>query len=580
VTEIKPPNQSEDPRLDLVAEPEDRPAGDGVLVVSGRGRLLSANLQAERLLGATLERGQNFDPAAMVARPHRDRLRAAIKDALEGGHATADLVTPIGRDPARLTPATASVTPLSDEQNRVVAVVLTLSPGAPTAGGEGTAGREVDVEFDRLFENLAEGVFTINHRWRITSFNLRAQQITGFRRDEVLGRYCWDVFQSDLCRADCPLKATLETGAERMDQDVRIVGKEGHKLSILVNTSVLRDKKGLIVGAVETFRPVTPGVPVPESVPNVRLETDIIGHSPELTRLLRMLPDVAASDASVVLEGESGTGKELFARAIHSLGPRSQGPFVAINCSALAETLLESELFGHVKAAFTGASSSKVGRFELAKGGTLFLDEVGDIKPEIQVKLLRVIEERVFERVGGTRPIPMDARIIAATNRRLAEEVDRGRFRRDLFYRLRTVPLYLPPLRDRLEDLPLLVNHFVAGLNRKYDKVVRGLDPKVMSIFRRYDWPGNVRELQRVLEYAFVFVKGPVITAANLPELEEPQPARPAPNRASGPGLWEDEKVTILRVLQKTGGHRERAAKLLGISRSSLWRKMKAHRLV
>ena len=293
-----------------------------------------------------------------------------------------------------------------------------------------------------------------------------------------------------------------------------------------------------------------------------------------MARLLGMLPDVAASEASVVLEGESGTGKELFARAIHAQSPRADGPFVAVNCSALAESLLESELFGHEKAAFTGASSSRAGRFELARGGTLFLDEISEIKPEIQVKLLRVLEEKVFERVGGTRPIIMDARIISATNRNLIQEVRAGRFRQDLFYRLRTVPLYLPALRERLEDMPQLVSHFISRFNDKSNKRVRGLDPKAMGMFRKYHWPGNVRELQRVLEYAFVFVKGPVITPAHLPEFES-QPAKSSEQAPAGPGFWEDERLAIERALAKTGGRRLEAARLLGISRSSLWRKMK-----
>jgi transcriptional regulator with PAS, ATPase and Fis domain len=283
---------------------------------------------------------------------------------------------------------------------------------------------------------------------------------------------------------------------------------------------------------------------------------------------------VAASDASVVLEGESGTGKELLARAVHARSPRAGGPFVAVNTSALAESLLESELFGHEKAAFTGAVDSKAGRFELARGGTLFLDEVAEIKPDIQVKLLRVLEERVFERVGGARPIALDARIISATNRNLVAEVRAGRFREDLFYRLRTVPLFLPPLRERTSDLPLLVEHFIAKLNARYNKRVRSVDPKVMAEFKKYPWPGNIRELERVLEYAFVFVKGPLITAGLLPELSAAEQVPPAPGLGDP---WLDEKQAILEALERCNGRRGEAARMLGISRSSLWRKMKAH---
>jgi transcriptional regulator with PAS, ATPase and Fis domain len=333
----------------------------------------------------------------------------------------------------------------------------------------------------------------------------------------------------------------------------------------------------VIVGGMETFRSLGTAHPQREDAPPPPRQVEIIGQSLAIQRLLKMLPDVAASEATVILEGESGTGKDLFAQAIHLKSPRAQGPFVAFSCSALVETLIESELFGHVKGAFTGAISNKVGRFELAKGGTLFLDEIGDLKPELQAKLLRVLETKVFERVGSNRSISLEARIIAATSRNLQEEVRRGRFRMDLLYRLRTVPFTLPPLRERPEDIPLLVNHLLVKLNQKYAKQVRGVDPKVMTLLQQHAWPGNVRELERVLEYAFVFVKGAVITQDLLPELEAPRhrAANPAAesldqHRLSG------ERLSIQKALKKAQGRRDLAARLLGISRTSLWRKMKA----
>jgi PAS domain S-box-containing protein len=571
-----------DPRLGPdrpETEGDELPAGDGVVIVSVSGRVLSANLQAERILKRGLVPGQDFDLADLTGPPHLDRARAALDETLGEGASVSDLEVWLASGPGPAENVTLSSAPLFDERGGLNGAILVFSQPQPPAR-DPTPSRSLGVEFDHLFEHLAEGVFTINYRWRITSFNHQAEAITGFTRQEVLGRYCWDIFQGDVCQSECPLRKTLETGVPGLDQDVRIVGKHGGQLSILVNTSVLRDKSHRVVGAVETFRPLTQVQAAHPPAP-AREDDRIIGQSAALTRLLRMLPDVAASDVSVVIEGESGTGKELVAQAIHALSPRSEGPFVAVNCSALAETLLESELFGHVKAAFTGATSSKVGRFELAKGGTLFLDEVAEIKPEIQVKLLRVLEEKVFERVGGVRSIPMEARIIAATNRGLQREVKAGAFREDLFYRLWTVPLYLPPLRERMEDLPLLLDHFLDRLNRKYKKRVRGIDPQVMKLFKRYPWPGNIRELRRVLEYAFVFVKGPIITTGHLPELEvKGRGEAGSPAREAVWPVWEDEKVTIQRALGKTGGRRQEAARLLGISRSSLWRKMKSHGLV
>jgi len=559
----------------------DLPEGDGVVVLSGAGHILSANLQAERLLRRRLPRGYTLRIQDFISNEYMQEAREAWEKALEG-HSRSNLLTQVYLDSGLPVSVTFSMDPLWGEGGEVIGVLLTLrDPVSTQSKGPDRLGEPV-WEYDALFEHLAEGIFTINNRWRITSFNRRAQEITGFLREEVLGRNCWDIFRSDLCKTNCPLKITMETGVLRMDQDVRIVDKKGSARSILVNTSVIKNKHGLVMGAVESFRPIAQIEPSGEDgIARAERHDHIVGRSPSLIHVLNMLPDVAASDATVLIEGESGTGKELIAKSIHSQGPRSGGPFVAVNCSALAETLLESELFGHVKAAFTGALNNKVGRFELAKGGTLFLDEVGDIKPEIQIKLLRVLQERVFERVGGTRPIRMDSRIIAASNKSLSQEVNRGRFREDLFYRLRTVPVFIPPLRERMSDIPLLIDHFVTVFNRKYGKSVRGVDPKVLRLFRQHTWPGNVRELEHALEHAFVFVKGPIITTTHLPEFETGH--APRTHAADPPGRmesgWEDERITLQRALEKAQGRREAAAYMLGISRSTLWRKMKTHGL-
>ena len=560
---------------------DDLPDGDGVVVLFPDGRIMSSNLQADRLLRRRLRRGDTFRIDEVISSEYREEARRAWEEALQG-HSWSNLVAKVYLSSGFPVSVTFSMDPLYGDRREVIGVLITLRDHTTPADREAADRSRSPVwEYDTLFENLAEGVFTISNRWRITSFNRRAQEITGFKREEVLGRNCWDIFRSDLCKSNCPLKLTMETGVVRMDQDVRIVDREGQAQSILVNTSVLKNNHGLVVGAVETFRPIArleggeaEGVTVGEQ------PAQIVGQSPELHKVLNMLPDVAASDATVLIEGESGTGKELIAKAIHAQGSRSSGPFVAVNCSALAETLLESELFGHVKAAFTGAVTNKVGRFELAKGGTLFLDEVGEIKPEIQIKLLRVLEERVFERVGGTRPIRMDSRIIAASNKTLAQEVGKGRFREDLFYRLRTVPLSIPPLRDRASDIPILVEHFIDVFNRVYGKGVRGVDPKALRFLQRYPWPGNVRELKHALEYAFVFVKGPIITLSHLPDLDASRTPETNAVPKEAAGGWEDERITIQRALQKARGRRSAAAHRLGISRSTLWRKMKLYGLV
>lgn len=561
---------------------EDLPEGDGVLVLSPQKRILSSNLQVERLLQVKLKRGQILPLELLIGEKDLPQAQLAFQEALQAGTSSSNLLGQFVLTPEDPLYLNYSVDPLYNHEDKIIAVILTLRENTTARAWTAWSSNGMGIEFDSLLDNLAEAVFTINTRWRITGFNRRAEEVTGFKRHEVLGRFCWDIFRSDRCQSDCPLKSTLADGVTRTDQDVRMVNAGGRKLNVLVNTSIFKNKKGIVAGAMEFFRPLNQisqpsGVKVTPAPPAL----DIIGQSPPMAKLLRLLPDIAVSEANVVIEGDSGTGKELFAKAIHYQSPRAQGPFVPVNCSALAESLLESELFGHVKAAFTGAIASKVGRFELAKGGTLFLDEIGEFKPELQVKLLRVLEERVFWRVGGTQPIPIDVRIIVATSRNLKEEVRQGRFREDLYYRLRTVPLFLPPLRERLEDIPLLIDHFVHIFNQKYHKDIRGLDPKVMALLQKYHWPGNVREVQRVLEYAFVFVKGHIISQKHLPELEESLPKLPAAASPdlSAASLWEDEREAIRKALQKARGRRQAAARLLGISRSSLWRKMRAHNL-
>ncbi|MFZ2088160.1 MAG: sigma 54-interacting transcriptional regulator [Desulfobaccales bacterium] len=558
----------------------DLPEGDGVLILSPEGTVLSATLQAERLLRRRLEPGQVLPLNGIFAPDQLSQAEAAIQEALKAGTLHSNLLARIHLETDQVLFLKYSVAPLYSPDRQITGVVLTFHGDTPTRAWPAWSNSGLGVEPDAVFEHLDRGVFVVNDRWRITAFNRRAQEITGFSQQEAVGRFCWEVFQTDRCKRGCFLRATLEDGATRRDQSVRIQTKAGEHLDLLVSTAPIKNKREAIVGGVETFQSLGFALVEEEETPTIPEKVEVIGQSAALKRLLDMVPDVAASEASVVLEGESGTGKDLFAQAIHLKSPRARGPFVAFNCSALVETLIESELFGHVKGAFTGAVSHKVGRFEMAQGGTLFLDEIGDLKPELQAKLLRVLETRVFERVGGNRPIPLEARVIAATSRNLAQEVRRGRFRMDLLYRLRTVPFYLPPLRERREDIPLLVNHCLARLNRTCRKNVRGVDPKVMALLQHYSWPGNVRELERVLEHAFVFVKGAVISREHLPELKSPL-ARPAALMAGfdkQPAA--SEILSIQKALKKARGKREEAARLLGISRSSLWRKMKDYGLL
>jgi PAS domain S-box-containing protein len=419
-----------------------------------------------------------------------------------------------------------------------------------------------------VLNSFPEGVFLVNTRWQIGYFNQTAEEITGYSQDEVLGKFCWDIFQSDLCHKSCPMRISMSTGEIILDREMEIITKDGSKKLILSNTSQVKKADSKVIGGIETFHELV----CPEA-DTERLEScvfgNIVGVSSRMQEIIHNLPIIAAS----------GTGKELIARALHLHSPRKKGPFVAVNCAAIPENLLESELFGHERGAFTGAVATKLGRFELAKGGTLFLDEIGDLKPELQVKLLRVLEGGGFMRVGGTRKIPLEARIIAATNVDLIEARRQGKFRDDLYYRLFTVPIHLPPLRQKREDIPILVKYFLEKLNRRFtDRRIKDIDPKVMKIFCRHPWPGNVRELEHVLEYCFVFAKGPIITERYLPRMDSTwsQKLLEWTDDSISP-LEAVEKETILQALEQAGGRKEEAARLLKISRSKLWRKMKLY---
>ncbi len=426
-------------------------AGEATVVLDRKSRIMGSNETARRLFDHDLLPGEPLLLENLLQGPFLNEAQSAVDTALGKGEGTQNLTAKAEDAQGNLFTCLYSANPIFGPGKQVIGVLLSFQDADYGAiqpqpfTDPGLLPQMPALGFESLLEQMAEGIFTINSRWRIISFNQTAERITGYRREEVLGRFCWEIFRSDLCQSDCPLRLTLETGFTRLDQDVRMLDKKGTKLPVLVNTSVFRDRNGLVVGAVESFRPLMEFQENLVPSQHKSFPSDIIGKSAPMVRIFQMLPDLSASDVNVLIQGESGTGKELIARAIHNQSPFKEGPFIAVNCSALAESLLESELFGHEKAAFTGAVRSKVGRFELARGGTLFLDEIGELKPELQVKLLRVLEQKIFERVGGTRLIPMQARIISATNRDLAKALREGAFREDLFYRLRTVPITIPP---------------------------------------------------------------------------------------------------------------------------------------
>ena len=429
---------------------------------------------------------------------------------------------------------------------------------------------------DVILDSIADGVFTVDDQWRITSFNRAAEQITGISAGEAIGQRCCDVFRASICETHCALRQTLTTGQTIVAKPIYIVDVEGRRVPISVSTAILKDREGNVIGGVETFRDLSTVDELRKQLHEKYTFADIIGRSPAVRRLFDVLPQLAESNSTVLIEGPSGTGKELFARAIHNLSPRKEGKFVAVNCGALPDSLLESELFGYQAGAFTDARQDKPGRFALADGGTIFLDEIGDVSPAMQAKLPRVLQERVFEPLGSVESVHVDLRVIAATHQDLAAMVRKGTFREDLYYRVNIVRLELPPLSHRREDIPLLVEHFIAKFNRLQDRHVLGVSEETSAILLEHDYPGNVRELENIIEHAFVLCRGEWIEPRHLPPALRQQAAvEPQPDRARLT-LRALEKMHIAEAIRRHGGNRTAAAKQLGINPSTLFRKIKS----
>ncbi|HIC91100.1 MAG TPA: PAS domain S-box protein [Syntrophaceae bacterium] len=428
-----------------------------------------------------------------------------------------------------------------------------------------------------ILDSITEGVFTVDKDFKITSFNQAAERITGFSKDMAIGKKCSEIFHANICQTECALKKSMETGESIIDIVIKVVNRAGKAIPISARTSVLRDEKGQVIGGVETFRDLSAIEALRKEVSRRYTFEDIISKNHHMQKIFDILPYIAESDSTVLIQGPSGSGKELFAKAIHSLSLRQKKPLVVVNCGALPETLLESELFGYVKGAFTDAKKDKPGRFALAEGGTIFLDEVGDISPAIQAKLLRVLQEKEYEPLGSVSPRKANVRIVAATNKDLSQLVEEGKFREDLFYRLNVVKVELPPLSQRREDIPLLVDHFINRFNVKMGKKIIGVSQDVMDLFMRYDFPGNIRELENIMEHAFVLCRNAIIERDCLPKELLHKLERETPSPVPKSLLKENEAQIIKKTLEKYFGHRGRTAAELGIDKSTLWRKMKKY---
>ncbi len=435
-----------------------------------------------------------------------------------------------------------------------------------------------NTHLETILDAIADGVFTIDLDFNITYFNCAAETITGVSKDQAMGQKCFDVFRANICQTSCALDNTIQTGTQGINLPINILNSQGDRISASVSTSVLTDNQGETIGGVEIFRDLSAMETLRKKIDNQYRFEDIISKNHDILKIFDILPDIATSGSTILLEGPSGSGKELFARAIHNVSGQ-QGEFVAVNCAALPDTLLESELFGYNKGAFSEAKKDKPGRFARAAGGTLFLDEIGDISTALQVKLLRVLQEKEYEPLGATATMKTDARIITSTNRTLSELVSRGSFREDLFYRLNVIRIELPPLSSRREDIPLLIQNFIQKFNALKGKEIQGISDQALNILMRYNFPGNIRELENIIEFAFVLCRDDTIQIKHLSRdiqtgaiknaVEERSPAPPQLDLA--------EKNAIVAALDRHRGHRGKTARYLKIDKSTLWRKMKKY---
>ncbi|MCU0614406.1 MAG: sigma 54-interacting transcriptional regulator [Desulfobacterales bacterium] len=450
--------------------------------------------------------------------------------------------------------------------------------------------KDIDRHWKRIIDTMTEGLMLVSRDGTILMVNRSFEQMTGYSAEEVIGKSC-TLLHCDNCEK---LRSDSEDGSWCALFDVNsrdqkrcrcgIIRKDGTCMPSLKNASVLKDNDGKVMGAVETITDLSEMDRLDQEVKllTLRLQAErgfesIVGESGAMQKVFDVVRKAALSDAPVIIYGESGTGKELVARAIHDLGLRAEGPFIQLNCAALNESLLESELFGHIKGAFTGAYRHKIGRFEAADGGDIFLDEIGDVPSSIQVKLLRVLETKQFERVGDHRAITVDARIITATNRDLGELMAQKKFREDLFFRINVIPIRIPPLRERVEDIPLLVQYFINGLRTKTAKPITGVSRSVLEHFMAYPWPGNVRELKSAMEYAFVVAESGLIGRTHLPpNIFHSGGAVFMDQQGAAPGEVA-EKRDLIEALRRSGGNQSKAARILGINRVTVWNRMKKY---
>ncbi len=543
---------------------------DGVVTFDDRGFITSFNAGAERITGWLEDDvvGRSCDDLFFAA----DGISACPVTASKPGEPCI-IIDQEGfvtdKDGFNI-PILVSITPMLDDKNRAIGCVQTFRDNTQS------------LQNKLILDSIADGVFTVDRNWRITSFNMAAEIITGWDREEAVGSFCSDVFHSSICGKNCAIAESLYSGRPVANRSIMIQDKEGKNKPISISASPLVDVVGNVVGGVETFRDLS----VMESLRKQLMQrytfNEIISKSAVMQRFFQILPDIATSDSTVLILGESGTGKGIMADAIVSASARKDQPFLSVNCGAIPETLLESELFGYRSGAFTDARKDRKGRFAAAEGGTIFLDEIGDIPHPLQVKLLRVLEERVYEPLGSNESIKVDVRVIAATNRDLKQLVEDGLFRDDLYYRLKVVEITLPALRDRKEDIPLLIDHFVDKFRAEKQKDIVGVSDAVLKTLMLHSFPGNIRELENIIEYGFILCTGGFIQEEHLPESFLPDSHRAHGNftdTQTGATLEQIEQQAIASSLERNKWKRMMTCRELGISKDTLRRKIERYKL-
>mgnify|MGYP001816131270 FL=1 len=467
-------------------------------------------------------------------------------------------------------PISVSITPMLDAEKKPIGCVQTFRDNTQA------------LQNKLILDSIADGVFTVDRNWRITSFNLAAEIITGWEREDAIGSFCSDVFHSSICGKNCAVAEALYTGKPVTNRSITIEDADAKRKPISISAAPLLDVVGNVIGGVETFRDLTVEETLRKQLMQRFTFDEIISKSPAMQRYFDILPDIALSDSTVLILGDSGTGKGLLAEAVVNSSSRRDKPFISVNCGAIPETLLESELFGYRSGAFTDARKDREGRFSAANGGTIFLDEIGDIPHSLQVKLLKVLEEHVYEPLGSNESIKVDIRVIAATNRDLKALVEEGTFRDDLYYRLNVVNITLPPLRDRKEDIPLLIEHFIDKFRAEKQKDISGVSDKVLTHLMHHSFPGNIRELENIIEYGFILCPGGLIQEHHLPDsfhLDEPADSYDKNLQNGVLSLEQIEKQAILGALQRNKWKRMMTCRELGISKDTLRRKIERYHL-